>query len=50
VKPYLFHVKIDQEDDGRWSSWIKMLPSPHYPRLRRLTLTKTNLEYDAYMH
>jgi predicted RNase H-like HicB family nuclease len=26
VKSYLFHVKIEQEDDGRWRPWIETLP------------------------
>jgi hypothetical protein len=51
MKPYLFHVKIEQEDDSRWRVWIETLqgfaargyspPSSHRPQLRRLPLTKT---------
>jgi predicted RNase H-like HicB family nuclease len=26
VKTYLFQVELEQEDDGRWSAWIEMLP------------------------
>jgi predicted RNase H-like HicB family nuclease len=26
VKTYLFQVELAQEDDGRWSAWIEMLP------------------------
>ena len=26
VKTYLFHVELQEEDDGRWSVWIPGLP------------------------
>ena len=26
MKTYLFQVELEQEDDGRWSAWIEMLP------------------------
>lgn len=26
MKTYIFKASVDQEDDGRWSSWIDALP------------------------
>jgi len=26
VKSYVFHAELEQEEDGRWSAWIKALP------------------------
>ena len=26
MRTYLFQVELEQEDDGRWSVWIPMLP------------------------
>jgi len=26
MKTYLFHVELEEDDDGRWSAWIEALP------------------------
>jgi antitoxin HicB len=26
VKSYIFHAELEQEEDGRWSAWIDILP------------------------
>jgi len=26
VKSYIFHARVQQEEDGRWSAWIEALP------------------------
>ena len=26
MKSYVFHAELEQEEDGRWSAWIAVLP------------------------
>lgn len=26
MKSYVFHAALEQEEDGRWSAWIEVLP------------------------